>query len=84
MWLPSMTAEERAGVQEYHRRRYLPGQIEATAKKFQMLLREAERYGMTDLVNDAWEHVIHAAQADAAARGGSIGFGEFRRGIDER
>jgi hypothetical protein len=79
-----MTAEERADVQEYNRRRYLPGQIEATTKKLRMLIREAERYGMTELANDAWDQVIHEAQAEAIARGGSIGFGELRRGVDER
>lgn len=76
MWHPDMTSEERAEVQEYNRRRYLPGQIEATRKKLRMLLREAERYGMTELVNDAWDRVVHDAQAATRASGGSIGFGD--------
>lgn len=36
--------------QEYERRKYLPGQIEATRRKLAMLEREAARYGMRDLL----------------------------------
>jgi hypothetical protein len=36
--------------QEYRRRSYLPGQIEATRRKLAALENEARRYGMDELV----------------------------------
>jgi len=67
-----------------HRVRYLPRQIEDTRHKLRALMREARRYGMTELVNEVWDAVIIEAQAEAQMRGGSIGFGELRRGVHER
>ncbi|GFM29249.1 hypothetical protein [Novosphingobium sp. PY1] len=40
-------------IQEDRRRRYLPRQIEATRRKLALLEREAERYGMHELIEGA-------------------------------
>lgn len=61
---------------EYRRRLYIPGQVDSTARKLKALIAEAERYGMTDLVDTTWDRIILEAQAYVAFKGGSIGFGD--------
>ncbi len=56
-----------------NRMRRLPLQLEAARRKVEALEREALRYGMTELVNSAWNDTIREAQVEAAIRGGSIG-----------
>lgn len=58
----------------YQRVRYLPDGIDRTIAKLRRQIAEARRLGMNDLANEAWDRVIIEAQADASARGGSIGF----------
>ena len=69
--------------QLYNHVNKLPGQIESARRKFMALIRDARGHGLTDLANEAWDALIIDAQADARSRGGSIGFGEYRRGVDE-
>lgn len=59
-----------------YRRRYLPGQIEATFRKLAMLRNEAGRLGMKDILSDpryvnaAWDMVIDEARG--VNDGGSV------------
>ena len=77
-----MSGAEREAVAEYNRRRYLPAQLEAARRKVEALENEARRYGMTELLtriehyDRAWDRAVVDAQNEAAAKGGSIGFGE--------
>lgn len=82
MPMRTMTRAEREAVYEYNRRRYLPSQLEAARRKVEALENEAKRYGMTELLTHiehydrAWDRAVAHAQNEAAAKGGSIGFGE--------
>jgi hypothetical protein len=60
----------------YQRVRYLPDAIARTHRKLNKLLCEAERLGLQDMANEAWDDIIHEAQSRVMASCGSIGFGD--------
>jgi len=75
-----MAEMNEAGVKYLESRvRRMPDLVESSRRKFTAILREAKRYGMADLVNEAWEKTLHEAQADASVKGGSVGFGDGKR-----
>lgn len=50
--MPYLSKDDKSGC---HRRRYLPGQLEAARRKVVMLEREAARYGMVELLTPSNE-----------------------------
>jgi hypothetical protein len=76
-------------VVERHRRRHIVTAAETVARKLAKLENEARALNLTELladikhVNREWDKTIQRARMAAKSQGGSIGFGEARRGVDE-